>query len=139
MSILITIRTKIILCRLPSLRSYLKSGKTLKNMKKITLFIMDVGVLDQRFSLSEYWQGKSLVSRVHPLSRSVHGCINLIFIILSILFNLFICINLVYFFVILFNYFIYLNFLIQSATLQRVSHIINAKNAKKKCYHRNRL
>ena len=33
-------------------------------MKKITLFIMDVGVLDQRFSLSEYWQGKSLVSRV---------------------------------------------------------------------------
>ena len=25
---------------------------------------MDVGVLDQRFSLSEYWQGKSLVSRV---------------------------------------------------------------------------
>ena len=64
MSILITIRTKIILCRLPSLRSYLKSGKTLKNMKKITLFIMDVGVLDQRFSLSGYWQGKSLVSRV---------------------------------------------------------------------------
>jgi hypothetical protein len=63
-SILITIRTKIILCRLPSLRSYLKSGKTLKNMKKITLFIMDVGVLDQRFSLSGYWQGKSLVSRV---------------------------------------------------------------------------
>ena len=46
----------------------------------------------------------------HPLSRSVHGCINLIFIILSILFNLFICINLVYFFVFLFNYFIYLNF-----------------------------
>ena len=64
MSILITIRTKIILCRLASARSYLKSGKTLKNMKKITLFIMDVGVLDQRFSLSEYWQGKSLVSRV---------------------------------------------------------------------------
>ena len=27
---------------------------------------MDVGVLDQRFSLSEYWQGKSLVSRVQP-------------------------------------------------------------------------
>ena len=54
MSILITIRTKIILCRLPSLRSYLKSGKTLKNMKKITLFIMDVGVLDQRFSLSGF-------------------------------------------------------------------------------------
>ena len=52
------------LCRLPSARSYLKSGKTLKNMKKITLFIMDVGVLDQRFSLSGYWQGKSLVSRV---------------------------------------------------------------------------
>ena len=25
---------------------------------------MDVGVMDQRFSLSEYWQGKSLVSRV---------------------------------------------------------------------------
>ena len=46
----------------------------------------------------------------NPLSRSVHGCINLIFIILSILFNLFICINLVYFFVFLFNYFIYLNF-----------------------------
>ena len=35
-------------------------------MKKITLFIMDVGVLDQRFSLSGYWQGKSLVSRVVP-------------------------------------------------------------------------
>jgi len=52
------------LCRLASARSYLKSGKTLKNMKKITLFIMDVGVLDQRFSLSGYWQGKSLVSRV---------------------------------------------------------------------------
>ena len=47
---------------------------------------------------------------INPLSRSVHGCINLIFIILSILFNLFICINLVYFFVFLFNYFIYLNF-----------------------------
>ena len=47
MSILITIRTKIMLCRLARLRSYLKSGKTLKNMKKITLFIMDVGVLDQ--------------------------------------------------------------------------------------------
>ena len=46
----------------------------------------------------------------NPLSRSVHGCINLIFIILSILFNLFICINLVYFFVFLFNFFIYLNF-----------------------------
>ena len=46
----------------------------------------------------------------NPLSRSVHGCINLLFIILSILFNLFICINLVYFFVFLFNYFIYLNF-----------------------------
>ena len=26
---------------------------------------MDVGVLDQRFSLSGYWQGKSLVSRVY--------------------------------------------------------------------------
>ena len=61
---------KIILCRLTSLRSYLKSGKTLKNMKKITLFIMDVGVLDQRFSLSEYWQGKSLVSRVTPPTTS---------------------------------------------------------------------
>ena len=49
-------------------------------------------------------------SILYPLSRSVHGCINLLFIILSILFNLFICINLVYFFVFLFNYFIYLNF-----------------------------
>ena len=48
MSILITIRTKIILCRLPRLRSYLKSGKTLKNMKKITLFIMDVGVMEEQ-------------------------------------------------------------------------------------------
>ena len=38
------------LCKLARLRSYLKSGKTLKNMKKITLFIMDVGVMDQRFS-----------------------------------------------------------------------------------------
>ena len=57
MSILITIRTKIILCRLPSLRSYLKSGKTLKNMKKITLFIMDVGVLDQRFLLARKISG----------------------------------------------------------------------------------
>ena len=52
MYVLITIRTKIILCKLARLRSYLKSGKTLKNMKKITLFIMDVGVMDQRFSLS---------------------------------------------------------------------------------------
>ena len=51
------------LCRLASARSYLKLWKKCQNMKKITLFIMDVGVLDQRFSLSEYWQGKSLVSR----------------------------------------------------------------------------
>ncbi len=41
------------LCRLASLRSYLKSGKTLKNMKKITLFIMDVGVL---YSVPEVFQ-----------------------------------------------------------------------------------
>ena len=52
------------LCRLASARSYLKQWKKCQNMKKITLFIMDVGVLDQRFSLSGYWQGKSLVSRV---------------------------------------------------------------------------
>ena len=51
-----------------------------------------------------------VIIKNNPLSRSVHGCINLLFIILSILFNLFICINLVYFFVFLFNYFIYLNF-----------------------------
>ena len=50
--------------RLASARSYLKQWKKCQNMKKITLFIMDVGVLDQRFSLSGYWQGKSLVSRV---------------------------------------------------------------------------
>ena len=47
MYVLITIRTKIILCRLARVTSHLKSGKTLKNMKKITLFIIDVGVLDQ--------------------------------------------------------------------------------------------
>ena len=35
------------LCRLPRLRSYLKQWKKCQNMKKITLFIMDVGVLDQ--------------------------------------------------------------------------------------------
>ena len=44
-------------------------------MKKITLFIMDVGVLDQRFSLSECWQGKSLVSRVPLGTRHYHHSI----------------------------------------------------------------
>ena len=71
------------------------------------------------FVSGNYTVASLLKSEVHeiyegtvynPLSCRVHGCINLIFIILSILFNLFICINLVYFFVFLFNYFIYLNF-----------------------------
>lgn len=62
------------------------------------------------YGLSMIGLGPLFVLEINPLSRSVHGCINLIFIILSILFNLFICINLVYFFVFLFNYFIYLNF-----------------------------
>ncbi len=51
-------------------------------------------------------QGQSCMLR-HDEGVSIYY---LLFIILSILFNLFICIYLVYFFVFLFNYFIYLNF-----------------------------
>ena len=35
---------------------------------------MDVGVLDQRFSLSGYWQGKSLVSRVGQSGKHTEAC-----------------------------------------------------------------
>ena len=48
--------------------SSIKSVKTLKNMKKITLFIMEVGVMDQRFYAPFYTSNTIIAGKLGKLA-----------------------------------------------------------------------